>query len=163
MNILSSADFRQTLVHRWRLRTRVFDHRRNAAVFSRHDESAAALSRIYVINLDRRPDRWRRVRRELDRFRDRHGERLSGTARRFSAVDARYMEAIPDPAVLLPRFTLADQLTVDPNPLLQISDETRAHEITMTRQEVAVALSHIEVWKLIAAGDVTSVLEVTPV
>jgi GR25 family glycosyltransferase involved in LPS biosynthesis len=157
MNKLSFADFRQSLLHHGRLRLRVFDWRRRAAVFSRDNESHA-LSRIYVINLDRRPDRWRRVRRELDRFRDRHGERLSAVARRFSALDARYMEAIPDPAVLIPRFTLADQLTVDPNPLLQIDDETRAREIKMSKQEVAVALSHIEVWKLIADGDVPSAL-----
>lgn len=157
MNNLSFVDFRQGLLHHGRLRIRVFDWHRRAAVFSRRNESSA-LSRIYVINLDRRPDRWRRVRRELDRFRDRHGERLSAVTRRFSAVDARYMEPIPDPALLIPWFTLADQLTVDPNPLLQINDETRAREIRMTRQEVAVALSHIQVWKLIADGDVPSVL-----
>lgn len=157
MNSLSFAGYRQRFRHRVRLRVRVFDWRRRAAVFSRRNESAA-LNRIYVINLDRRPDRWRRVRRELDRFRDRHGEHLSATARRFSAIDARYMEPTPDPAVLIPRFTLADQLTVDPNPLLQINNETRAREITMTKQEVAVALSHIEVWNLIADGDITSAL-----
>ena len=59
---------------------------------------------------------------------------------------------------MIPRYTLADQLTVDPNPLLQIDDESRAREITMTRQEVAVARSHIEVWKLVAEGDVPSAL-----
>ncbi|WP_344785283.1 family 16 glycosylhydrolase [Microbacterium kribbense] len=111
-----------------------------------------------MINLDRRPDRWRRVRRELDRFRDRNGERLSSLVRRFSAVDARYMEAGPDLSVLIPTFTLADQLTVDPNPLLRIDAEARAREIQMTKQEIAVALSHIEVWRLIADGDVPSAL-----
>lgn len=157
MNKLSVADFRQSLLHHGRLRVRVFDWRRRAAVFSRGSESGA-LRRIYVINLDRRPDRWQRVRRELDRFRDRHGARLSTITRRFSAVDSRYLEAMPDPAVLIARFTLADQLTVDPNPLLRIDDGTRALEIKMTKQEVAVALSHIEVWELIAHGDVPSAL-----
>ena len=157
LNKLSFADFRQSLRHHGRFRLRWFDWRRRAAVFSRSNESGA-LRRIYVINLDRRPDRWQRVRRELDRFRDRHGERLSAIARRFSAVDARYLEATPDLAVLVPRFTLADQLTVDPSPLLRIDDEARAREIKMTKQEVAVALSHIEVWKLIAHGDVPCAL-----
>lgn len=63
------------------------------------------------------------------------------------------MEAPPDPGVLIPQFTLADQLAVDPDPLLRIDDETRARVIRMTKQEVAVALSHIEVWKRIANGD----------
>lgn len=157
MNKRSFSDIRQSLLHHGRLRLRVFDSRRRAAVFSGGTEDDA-LRRIYVINLDRRPDRWRRVRRELDRFQDRHGGRLSALARRFSAIDARHVDPTPDPTELIPRYTLADQLTVEPNPLLQITDETRAREITMTKQEVAVACSHIEVWKLIAHGDVPSAL-----
>src|SRR5260370_1074624 len=91
-------------------------HPVNAAAFGRatvfaHGTDADAIRRIFVINLDRRRDRWRRVRRELDRFQDRNGERLSAVARRFSAVDARYMETTHDPATLIPTFTLADQLT----------------------------------------------------
>lgn len=99
MNKLSSADFRQSLLHHGRLRLRMFDWRRRAAVFSRSNESGV-LRRIYVIDLDRRPDRWKRVRRELNRFHRATGagERLSAIARRFSAVDSRYMEATPDPA-----------------------------------------------------------------
>jgi beta-glucanase (GH16 family)/GR25 family glycosyltransferase involved in LPS biosynthesis len=126
-------------------------------VFSKSEE-ADALRRIYVINLDRKPDRWRRQRSELDRFRERHGERLSTIARRFSAVDARYLEPVPDPNTIHPAFSLAEQLIVDPNPLLEINHEARAREIKMTRQEVAVALSHIEVWRLIADGEVASAL-----
>lgn len=157
MNRRSFADLRQSLLHHGRLHLRALDWHRRATVFSRGNEPNA-LRRIYVINLDRRPDRWRRIQRELDRFRDKNGERLSTLARRFSAVDARYMKATPDPATLIPRFTLADQLTVDPNPLLRVNHETRARDIKMTRQEVAVALSHIEVWKLIANGDVPNAL-----
>jgi GR25 family glycosyltransferase involved in LPS biosynthesis len=65
---------------------------------------------------------------------------------------------VPDPNTIHPAFSLAEQLTVDPNPLLEIDDEARAREIKMTRQEVAVALSHIEVWRLIANGEVSSAL-----
>jgi GR25 family glycosyltransferase involved in LPS biosynthesis len=53
---------------------------------------------------------------------------------------------------------LADQLTVNPDPLVPITDEARQRTITMTRQEIAVALSHIEVWRLIADGDAANVL-----
>jgi GR25 family glycosyltransferase involved in LPS biosynthesis len=63
------------------------------------------------------------------------------------------MTSTPDPAVLYPTYTLADQLTVEPNPLLEINNVTRAHAITMTPQEMAVALSHIEAWRRIASGD----------
>ncbi|MHA2789821.1 family 16 glycosylhydrolase [Corynebacterium sp. S7] len=126
-------------------------------MFSR-DGERDSLQRIYVINLDRRPDRWQRVCDELDRFSDRHGARLSTLTRRFSAIDARYMDEAPDPEVLIPKYTLADQLTVDPNPLLRIDTENRAREIQMTPQEIAIALSHVDVWKLIADGDTPSAL-----
>ncbi|ORA62790.1 hypothetical protein BST23_19835 [Mycolicibacterium elephantis] len=126
-------------------------------VFSRREESDA-IRRIYVINLDRKPDRWNRQRRELDRFRERHGHPLSAIVRRFSAVDSRYLNPAQNLQTLHPTFTLADQLTVDPNPRLRIDDVARGHEIRMTKQETAVALSHIEVWKLIANGDVPSAL-----
>jgi GR25 family glycosyltransferase involved in LPS biosynthesis len=157
VNTLSWAGISLRLAHRMRLRTRVLDPCRRVNVFSRHDEPNA-LRRIYVINLDRMPDRWRRVRHEFGRFRERHGSPVSTIARRFSAVDARHVNFPPDPAMLNTTFTLADQLTVDPNPLLQADDAARARQISMTRQEVAVALSHIEVWKLIANGDVPCAL-----
>lgn len=157
MNMLTFADFKERFAHRARLRLRTLDPCRRAQVFSGLNESDA-LQRIYVINLDRKPGRWRRLRRELDRFRDRHGESLLAIVRRFSAVDSRYLDSDPDQSALIPSFTLADQLTVDPNPLLVIDEQTRARTIRMTRQEIAVTLSHIEVWKLIADGDTPSAL-----
>jgi GR25 family glycosyltransferase involved in LPS biosynthesis len=157
MNILSFAEFRERIVHRLNLHSRGLDIRRSARVFSSSDEPGS-LQRIYIINLDRMSDRWGRLRRELDRFKDRHGNPLSKIVRRFSAIDARYMEAEPDPSILKPSFTLADQLTVDPNPKLEIDRTAHNREIRMSRPEIAIALSHIEVWKLIADGDVPSAL-----
>lgn len=157
MNTLTFADFKDRLAHRIRVRSRVLDPIRRASTFS-HRGEPGSLRRIYVINLDRMSGRWRRVRRELDRFRDRHGERLSALTRRISAVDARYLTSAPHPSVLRPFYTLADQLTVDANPLLEISDETRGLKIAMTRQEVAVALSHIEAWRRVASGSDSAAL-----
>lgn len=157
MNTLSLADFTERLKHRVQFRLRKLDVRTRAAVFSSGDDPGA-IRQIHVINLDRRPDRWRRLRRELDRFSERRGERLSSLVRRFSAIDARYLESDLDSTKLIPSFTLAEQLMVDPNPLLRIDDESRAIEINMTREEVAIALSHIGVWQLIAEGNVPSAL-----
>ncbi|PPG02258.1 hypothetical protein C5E06_07095 [Pseudoclavibacter sp. RFBI5] len=157
MNKLEFADLRKTLLHHLRLKSRLLDYQRRVTTFSRN-AGEDALQRVFVINLDRRPDRWRRVRRELDRFRDRENRPLSGLTRRFSAIDARYLEDEPDRSRLSPTYTLADQLTVDPNPLLTIDADARSLQIHMTRPEIAVALSHIEVWRLIADGDVQHAL-----
>jgi hypothetical protein len=118
-------------------------------VDQRHD----TIERIYVINLDRHSDRWRQMRRELSSLNDRSGKPLAGIARRFSAVDARYYAGPPSSEELQPYYSLADQLFVEPNPLLAGHRDTKAQRVEMTRQEVAVALSHIAVWKLVAASD----------
>ena len=111
------------------------------------------IQRIYVINLDRQPDRWRLMRRELAKLEDHSGKPLNAIARRFSAIDARYREGQPSRDVIQPYYSLADQLFVQPDPRLAIDLDTSARRIEMTPQEIAVSLSHVEVWKLIAAGD----------
>jgi GR25 family glycosyltransferase involved in LPS biosynthesis len=97
---------------------------------------------------------------ELRWLRDREGHSLETITRRFSAIDARYLESLL-PSDLEPTYTLAEQLLVDPRPGLDVDAAARTTRIAMTPQEIAVALSHIEVWKLIAAGDApyTLVLE----
>lgn len=119
----------------------------------RIDQESDGIQRIYVINLDRQPDRWRLMTRELGRLQDRSGKPLHVMARRFSAIDARYREGQPSRDVIQPYYSLADQLFVQPNPLLAMDPGAKARRIEMTPQEIAVSLSHVEVWKLIAAGD----------
>jgi GR25 family glycosyltransferase involved in LPS biosynthesis len=119
-----------------------------------------AIGRVLVINLDRRPDRWRHVSRELDRILGRTGRPISSISRRFSAVDARYLDVESSRSDIDTDYYLTDQLTVEPE--AKLSDtHLETVVIEMTPQEVAVALSHIAVWRLIAAGDVkyTLVLE----
>ncbi len=120
--------------------------------------STITIGRIHVINLDRKPDRWRGIKQELQRVRDNAGHPLSNLTRRLSAVDARYLKHLPDDDVLQRHYSLADQLFVQPNPLLAGNHEVGPRQIQMTRQEVAVALSHIEAWRQIAAGDTSYTL-----
>ena len=117
------------------------------------EEHTDAIQRIYVINLDRMPGRWRHSRRELEKLRDRSGKPLTGISGRFSAVDARYYQGLPSSELIQPHYSLADQLFVQPDPRLDRTIDAQAKGIGMTPQEVAVALSHIEVWKLIAESD----------
>ncbi len=119
------------------------------------------IQRIYAINLDRQGDRWRQMQRELQSVRDRSKRPLIAIARRFSAVDARYFRGLPDSKDLQPDYALADQLFVDPHPSLGTVGCKNDQRILMTRQEMAVALSHIAVWKTVAASHLpyTLVLE----
>lgn len=106
---------------------------------------------ILVLNLDRQPTRWRRVRRELGRFRTSDGVQLTSIATRLAAVDARDGRAVAATADVDPNYRLGNQLHVQPDARLEEcfgADEP----VRMTRQEVAVARSHIEIWKAVATG-----------
>src|SRR5205823_4488667 len=117
------------------------------------DLNSNRIQRVYVINLDRQPNRWRRMTRELAALKDRSGRPLTTIARRFSAIDARYRDGKPDRYLLQTDYSLADQLFVQPSPLIASDLDAHARRIEMTPQEVAVALSHIEVWNLVSNGD----------
>ena len=157
MNTLAFSGFCKRMRHRLLLHARLLDVKTKASCFS-IASSRNTIQRIYVINLDRQPERWRKMKRELNRIRVRSGEPLSSITRRFSAIDARYFKKRLDPNVLKPYYSLADQLSVEPSPLVPIDAKARNQRIEMSSQEIAVSLSHIEVWKLIVAGSVPYVL-----
>lgn len=112
---------------------------------------------IFVINLERQPSRLRRTLRELNRFRTSSGTSLLSITKRQAAVDARDGRDVASTADVDPEYFLGDQLYVQPDELLE--HFFGVHEpVTMTRQEVAVARSHIEAWKAVATGDIDHVL-----
>lgn len=114
---------------------------------------------ILVVNLDRQPTRWRRVLRELGRFRTHDGASLTSIVRRFSAVDARDGRAVAATADVDPVYKIGHQLYVQPD--ARLAECFSVDEpVRMTRQEIAVARSHIEVWKTIARGQHRFVLVV---
>jgi len=115
---------------------------------------------IIVVNLDRQPRRWRRVTRELGRFRTSEGAPLMSITRRLAAVDAQDGRAVAATVDVDVMYRIGDQLYVQPDDRLAecfAEDEP----VRMTRQEVAVARSHVEAWKAVATGtdDYVLVLE----
>lgn len=112
---------------------------------------------ILVINLDRQPKRWRRVLRELGRFKTSDGISLKSITKRLSAIDARDGRSVAATADVDPNYRIGDQLFVQPDSRLEECFDVD-EPIRMTRQEVAVARSHIEAWKAIAAGPHSFVL-----
>jgi GR25 family glycosyltransferase involved in LPS biosynthesis len=107
---------------------------------------------ILILNHDRQPARWRRVFRELNRLRTYNGDPLTSIATRIASVDARDGRAVAATADVDPNYYLGDQLHVQPDSQLEAYFSVD-EPIHMTRQEVAVARSHIEAWKVIATGE----------
>lgn len=111
------------------------------------------IEKIYVINLDRESARWSRVKQELGRIRDGCGNDLLSLTERHAAVDARgFSQDPPKDADVDPYYTLADQLFVEPQPRSLPTRYELEAPIRMSRAEVAVAKSHVEVWRRVAQG-----------
>jgi GR25 family glycosyltransferase involved in LPS biosynthesis len=90
---------------------------------------------------------------ELSHLTDNSGQPISSLARRFKAVDGRRLPEPATPAAVTLSYSLADQLFVEPHPVLDEHFEAGSWGVEMTREEVAVALSHIAVWERVAASD----------
>ena len=117
------------------------------------------IERVYVINLDRRPDRWAEMERELRHVVDADGVELADLTLRYSAVDAKDIAELPlEGEEVHPFYRLADQLFVEPQPLALPERFELNRPIPMTLQEIAVAHSHINVWRQIASGEQEYVL-----
>lgn len=142
------------LAHRLMLSTRWVGAKPVCKFFgSTVDQRLGVIQQIYVINLDKQVDRWNQIQRELQRIYDGSRTPLSEMAKRFSAVDARHITESPSHLDLQTYYSLADQLFVEPDPLLGTDEVTSNRRVAMTRQEIGVALSHIAVWKLVASSD----------
>jgi len=117
-------------------------------------EKGRGVEKIYVINLDREPGRWSRMEQELRHMLDSSGSGLLGRTERHAAVDANafLQEPLKD-ADIDPEYTLGDQLFVEPQPLVLPTQFELNAPIRMSRAEIAVARSHINVWRQVAASD----------
>jgi GR25 family glycosyltransferase involved in LPS biosynthesis len=123
------------------------------------DAEESRIGPIFVINLDRQPNRWIDVVRELEGIVDAAGKPLSEHVVRYSACDAQVEPAeILDGATVDPFYTLGDQLFVEPQPHAVPDAFDLECPIRMTRAEIAVACSHIGIWKAIAQSSVSYAL-----
>ena len=115
------------------------------------DIQASGIGPIFVINLDRQPNRWSSILRELTRILDADDRPLSDRVVRYAACDAQdESERFHDSSEVDPFYTLGDQLFVEPQPLAAPDRFDLTTPIRMSRAEVAVALSHIGVWRTLA-------------
>eukprot|EP00658_Telonema_sp_P-2_P044598 TRINITY_DN3249_c0_g2_i3.p1 TRINITY_DN3249_c0_g2~~TRINITY_DN3249_c0_g2_i3.p1 ORF type:complete len:413 (-),score=76.32 TRINITY_DN3249_c0_g2_i3:97-1335(-) len=99
--------------------------------------------RVYCINLDRRPDRWTGLEKELTKLRAFAGEEGEGELQveRVSAVDGRTLE-LPVPEVA-PDW--------DNTRFANLWADMQQGEVrSLTPGEVGCALSHVEVWRRVA-------------
>lgn len=155
MNLAPPSRLIGSYIFRFWLYFRRILPKRRCFAFSNADlKNGPSIRKIYVINLDREPGRWANVKRELMRIKDCAGSALLSLTKRYVAVDAKHFLTDPNKdREVDPYYTLGDQLFVEPQPLAMPSRMELDSPIRMSRAEVAVARSHINVWKQIAADN----------
>ena len=154
MNLFEPLRGIRHLFHTMFLRLRVLLPKQKACAFGPAGGGyTGRISDIYVINLDRQPQRLVAVARELARIVDCTGQPLSKRLIRHAACDARALPAATLAGVdVEPYYTLADQLSVDPYPQVLPDTFDLTRPIRMSNAEIAVAQSHIDIWKRIASS-----------
>jgi GR25 family glycosyltransferase involved in LPS biosynthesis len=144
-----------TNIFRFWLTLRRLLPKRECKTFSvRSSSKFPAIDKIYVINLDREQARWSRMKQELKYILDSSGTEILKLTERHSAVDAKqFSHEREKDAEINPYYTLGEQLFVEPQPLAIPTHFELNTPIRMSRVEVAVAQSHINVWKKVAASN----------
>lgn len=138
---------------------RLLPRRKCRAFGVRGDEKGIGIEKVYVINLDREPGRWSRMKQELRQVLDSSGAELLTLTERHVAVDANaFSQDPPKDADIDPFYTLGDQLFVEPQPLVLPTRFELNSPIRMSRPEIAVARSHINVWRQVAESSHAYVL-----
>ncbi len=119
-----------------------------------NNNEQAKIGHIYVINLNRQTDRWKMMEQELRNVLDSTGDELWNITERFAAVDANQFlkEPLKDDDID-PIYTLGDQLFVEPQPLTLPTKIDLNSPISMSRPEIAIARSHIDIWRQVKAGN----------
>ena len=102
---------------------------------------------VYIINLDRQPSRWENFRSEARRQVVEDRGLLLDYCHRVSAVDGKVLDASEANGSVNPTYPLDDQYYVDPDPRLLTLIREKAVHVSMSREEVAVTLSHIKTWR----------------
>lgn len=152
MNLSKPLSAVPRLLYSLSLQCRAHLPRQQCLTFTQPSDSRkSGIGPIFIINLERQPQRWANVLRELSCILDASGKPLSERALRYSACDAQSdAQQVVDSVDTDPFYTLADQLFVEPQPLAVPDTFDLTRPIRMSREEIAIAQSHIGVWKIIA-------------
>ena len=150
MNLSKPLHSATRLLHLLFLKCRIYLPKKQCDAFApTTNDPQAGIHQIYVINLDRQPKRWADILRELVCIQDVDGKPLTDRVVRYSASDARATAHDPQDRVsdINPFYTLGDQLYVEPQPHALPDEFDLVSPIRMSQAEIAIARSHIGVWR----------------
>ncbi len=157
MNIIQGSKYLNKLTFQYSRFKKWFLKRSAVEIFDSSDEGKATkISKIFAINLDRQSKRWKRLVRETRAQKTVNGKSLQDFLTRISAVDARSIKIDNYHSSEVEKlYRLKEHFFIDPDPRLSHLVRSKEIKISMSSAEVAIALSHIKVWKKIVTQEIS--------
>jgi GR25 family glycosyltransferase involved in LPS biosynthesis len=150
MNLFAGNSFLRKADLLWKILLRSVDRPELLRAFrSAGNNGECGIEAVFIINLDRQPSRWKFIARESRRLKVEGGKSVLDFCQRVSAVDAKAGIPTDSTSEVSAIYPLEAQYYVDPDPRLLPRIREGAVDIRMTREEIAIALSHLKVWRRI--------------
>lgn len=126
---------------------RRFSTRREIKAFGTTENEIGA---TYIINLDRQKNRWEQFQREAKFQKIKGNKNLFDFCKRISAIDGKELDLKNFMSHQIEKsYPLSDQYYVDPDPRLLSIIRDDNISVNLTKEEIAVALSHVKAWQKI--------------
>ncbi len=151
MNIVVGNKIRRKIGFLFRRLLRNLGSKNEIKVFrTKNNTEDDRIEAAYIINLDRQSDRWKQFKKEANYQKVEGNRSLFEFCHRVSAIDGKILRLNEISSTAVKKsYNLKDQYYVDPDPRLLSIIREKNINVDMTREEVAVALSHIKVWQRI--------------
>lgn len=138
----------------WLTFRKIFPKSKCIAFGSKTKKGNPLIEKVYVINLNRAPDRWSKIKKELRQVLDIQGTSIIKLTTRIAAVDANTFTEEPEKDDKVdPFYTLGEQLSIEPQPSALPTYLELNAPIRMSRAECAVSRSHIKIWEQVIASN----------
>ena len=151
MNLINGNSFYQKLSYSLNLFLRRIGLREEVVVFG---SAKNEIDSIYIINLDRQKKRWKQFQKEASYQKSKGNKRLIDYSERITAIDGKKSsenELLNEN--INSNYNINDQYYVDPDPRLLSIIRNNNITIDLTREEIAVALSHLKAWEQLISNN----------
>ncbi|HNQ68875.1 MAG TPA: glycosyltransferase family 25 protein [Bacteroidales bacterium] len=128
------------------LKTKLTIHQCIKVFGNKKDEIKSA----YFINLDHELNRWKQFSKDAKRLKVKNNHMLLDFCYRVSAVNGKELNLDTVSSEIIKKsFPLSDHYEIDPDPKLLSLINKEDIYIDLSKEEIAVALSHIDLWQKI--------------
>ncbi|MFD2588185.1 family 16 glycosylhydrolase [Croceitalea marina] len=145
MNIKSGSILKRRLNYLTKYISRRFTRKNAIEVFGNDCDN---INIVYVLNLDNQKKRWRSIQSEVKYQKIIGNRNLSHFTKRISAINGSNLNLDKfDSYEVKKQYSLEDYYKIDPDPRLLSILRFDNLKIDLTKQEIAIGLSHIQMWK----------------